>query len=624
MIFKMDRRQKKRILIFLLVPILAAILFFTDDLVIRIITILLIVIYVAFIIFLRDSLRFNGSGFIPDTSNDELESDDLDYAARPDPNESFQIVSKNKKVEVITETNYTPEFRSSKTTLKPPDLKERFEEIANERIPDDLGQDGQFAFVLEKILTVIKEAYEAHTAIFLWYNKSKEKLSIERFISNSSELKIRKLDVEDDILSKIVEKGEPELLSDIPTTAEADVIRYYDSPQEIRSFVGVPLFYDKSLIAIIAVDAKVEDAFGIETIYALGRFVRVITMIISIFEEKHSDTISQQRLNGLLNFIDPNDRIETEEDLTRGMISSLESLLSWDSCAFVYFKPIEKKFQTVKVFNNTSLRYIGEGLDIEIAGTLVGKSIATGMPVKIDDTSSGGYKRYTKSEDISFDGSFLAIPIIYNSQNYGVLCFESLKKNIYTNSDIHFLKNSMNIIGYVVYSFSTQQLLKSLLAIDVETRILNAETFKERMAADLYKSEFAKISGALALIRIDDFLEQESLFEGNPFPKVLSIVTELIAQEITPLNLFGRIGERVFGVYFFSATPKDVFLWAEKLRVKIARKPIAVVSKQTTYTVSIGVAAASGKSDVEEIIYNADLALQKATQMGGNRVRNVN
>ena len=487
-----------------------------------------------------------------------------------------------------------------------------------------MGHDGQFAFVLEKILTVIKESYAAHTAIFLWYNKSKEKLSIEKFVSNSSELTIKKLDVEDDILSKIVEKGEPELLTDIPTTAEADVIRYYDSPQGIRSFVGVPLFYDKSLVSVLALDSKVEDAFGIETIYALGRFVRVITMIISIFEGKHSDTISNQRLNGLLNFINPDIKMETEEDLTKGLNQSLEYLLSWDACAFVYYMPVEKKFRTIKVNNKTSLKYIGEGLEIDIAGTLVGKSIATGMPVKIDDTSVSKYKRYTKSEDISFDGSFLAIPVIYNSQNFGVLCFESLMKNIYTNSDIHFLKNAMNIIGYLVYSYSTQELLKSLMAIDVETRTLNAETFKERMTADLYKSELSKMPGALALIRIDDFLEQESLFEGNPFPKVLSVITQTIAKEMTPLNLFGRIGERVFGVYFFNATPKDVFLWAEKLRVKIARKPIAVVSKQTTYTISVGVASATSKSDVEEIIYNADLALQKATQMGGNRVRNVN
>ena len=98
------------------------------------------------------------------------------------------------------------------------------------------------------MLTVIKDAYSAHTAIFFWYNKKKEKLTIEKFVSASpNEVAKRKFDIEDDILSKIVQKGEPELLSDISPAAESDVIRYYDRPQGIRSFVGVPLFYEGSL-----------------------------------------------------------------------------------------------------------------------------------------------------------------------------------------------------------------------------------------------------------------------------------------------------------------------------------------------------------------------------------------
>ncbi len=616
----MDRRQKKRILIFSLVPVLAAVLFLTDDPVIRLITIAVIIIYVAFIIFLRDSIRFDRS-FSSLDSEDDLP--DIPSEPKQDFEESFKIISGNKP-EIITADNYVPEYSASKTTLKPPDLKERFEEIANEALPEEVGHDGQFGFVLEKMLTVIKEAYSANTAIFFWYNKKKEKLSIEKYVSNSDELINRKLDIEDDILSKIVQKGEPELLSDISPAAEADVIRYYTSVQGIRSFVGVPLFYDKSLIAIIAVDSKVGDAFGIETIYALGRFVRVITMIISIFEEKHADNVSQQRLKGLLNLIGPESKFNTDSELIQTIYNSVGFLLNWDAFAFVYFYPLDQKFKTVKIINNTSLKYIGESLEIDLNGTLVGKSIITGIPVKIDDTSGDQYKRYSKVEDVSFDGSFLAMPLIYNNQNYGVLCFESLKKNAFSNADVQFLKNAMNILSFVIYSYSTQALLKSYLAVDVETKVLNADTFKERLSADLIKAEKVQAPGAVALVRIDDFLEQESLFDGNPLPKVLLTVAETIRKEMTPLNLFGRIGEKVFAVYFFSSNTKEVFLWAEKLRVKIARKPIAVVSKQTTYTISVGVASSTGKVDVDEVLHNADLALQKALERGGNTVRNIN
>jgi len=621
----MDRRQRKRLLIFLIVPLLAIILLITDDVVIRIITIGLIIIYVGFIIFLRDSLKF-GKDYIPDYPEEDL-GDDLYSSPETKHTEyfddSFKIVSKNKDIEIITDETYTPD-RSSRATVKPHDLKERFEEIANEKIPTEMGHDAQFTFVLEKILTVIKEAYSANTAIFFWYNKQKEKLSIEKFVSNSNDIARRKFDIEDDILSKMVQKGEPELLSDISPAAEADVIRYYESCQGIRSFVGVPLFYDKHLIAIIAMDSKDNDAFGIETIYAMGRFVRVITMIISIFEEKHSDNVSQQRLKGILNMVSPEYKFESEQDLATALQNSISLLIPWDAFAFVYYNPLDQKFKTQTILNNTSLKYIGGGLDVELSGTLVGKAIKTGIPIKIDDTSLAQYVRFSKVEDVSFDGSFIAIPLVHHNQNYGVLCFESLKKNTYTNADIQFLKNAANLLSFVIHAHSTQSLLKSFLSIDVETKALNAHTFKERMLSDLIKALQLKIPGALALVRIDDFLEQESLFDDNPLPKVLKAVSETISGEITPLNLFGRLDDKVFGVFFFNSTTKDVFVWAEKLRVKIARKPIEIVSKQTTYTVSIGVASSNKKTDVEEIIYNADLALKKALEKGGNTVKNIN
>jgi diguanylate cyclase (GGDEF)-like protein len=199
-----------------------------------------------------------------------------------------------------------------------------------------------------------------------------------------------------------------------------------------------------------------------------------------------------------------------------------------------------------------------------------------------------------------------------------------LKKNEYSNNDIQFLKSAANYLSFAIHSFSSQTLLKSFITLDIETHTLNEFSFKERVNADLHKAIQLKVPGAIALVRIDDFLEQESLFDGNPFPKVLSSVAEIISSEMTPLTILGRISEKVFGVYFFNSTTKDIFLWAEKLRVKIARKPIAVVSKQTTYTVSVGIASATNKTNVEEIIYNADLALQKALERGGNTVRSIN
>ena len=617
----LDKRQRNRVLIFLVIPVLASGLFLSDDLIFRLIIIGLLVVYVAFIIFLRDSVRFSGGYSISESA--ETVSEPI-AAPHSDLEESFKIVSKNKKVDVITDENYKPEYGVSKTTLKPHDLKERFDEIVKETLPPGTGHDEQFGFVIERMLTVMAELYNAHSAIYFWYNKKKEKLIIEKFVSSSNQLTKRKFDIEDDVLSKIVETGEPELLTDISRTAEADVIRYYDSNQGIKSFAGVPVFYNNELVAIIAIDSKVEDAFGIETIYSLGRFIRLITMLIGIFEEKYSDTISQRRLEGLLKILGPENEFEDEKEMINALPEALKSMIKWDAFAFIYFNPIDKIFKTEKVENTTALKYIGVDLQIDLNGTLVGKSIVTGIPVKIDDTSASHYKRYSRAEDVSFDGSFVAIPLIYNKQIYGVICFESLKKNSYSNNDVQFLKKSLNVLAYIIYTHSTQKLLKNLTSVDFETRALNAASFKERLTADLIKSKQLEIPGTLALLKIDDFIEQESLFDDNPLPKVISVVSTIISDEMTPLNLFGRLDERIFGIYFFNATTKNVFVWAEKLRVKIARKPISVVSKQTTFTVSIGIASTTNKDNADEVMHNANLALNKALEKGGNAVLNVN
>jgi diguanylate cyclase (GGDEF)-like protein len=617
----LDKRQRKRILIFLVIPVLAAGLFFSDDLTIRLIIIGLIVVYVAFIIFLRDSIRFSGGYSISEAEEPISEPVSTSHS---EYEESFKIVSKNRNVDVITDENYKPEYGVSKTTLRPHDLKERFDEIVKETLPPGTGHDEQFGFVIERMLTVMAELYNAHSVIYFWHNKKKEKLIIERFISTSNQLTKSKFDIEDDVLSKIVQTGAPELLTDISRAAEADVIRYYDSPQGIKSFAGVPVFYNNELVAIIAIDSKVEDAFGIETIYSLGRFIRLITMLIGIFEEKYSDTISQKRLEGLLKVLGPENEFEDEKEMINALPEALKSMIKWDAFVFIYFQPIEKIFKTEKVENTTALKYIGKDLQIDLNGTLVGKSIVTGIPVKIDDTSAGSYKRYSRAEDVSFDGSFISIPLIYNKQNYGVICLESLKKNAYSNNDVQFLKRSLNVLAYIIYTHSTQKLLKNLTSIDFETRALNAASFKERLSADLIKAKQLEIPGTLALLKIDDFMEQESLFANDPLPKVVTVVSEIIQNEMSALNLFGRLDDRIFAIYFFNATTKNVFIWAEKLRVKIARKPISVVSKQTTFTVSIGIASTTNKDNVDEVLHNANLALNKALEKGGNAVLNVN
>lgn len=622
----LSEKYRKRLLTFIFIPILIALLLLTDDFLIKILIGLILIIYAAFIIFLRDSAKSDISteNDFPQIEKEEYEESNLEKY-RPDKEEDFKIISPNKNIEVITADSFSSSMhKSNKEFFKPPNFKENFEKIVHEELPKGVSQDEEFGFVLEKILSVIKDSFMAHTAAFFWYNKNRRRLTLEKYISSATQISKQKFDLEDDILGKIIQKEEPELLTDIAANAEIDVIRYYNAPQGIKSFVGVPLFYGKSLTGILTLDSKINDAFGIEQIYSLGKIVRVISVIISLFEEKYSETQAEKRLQALIGILSYDKKFESESDLYSALDNAVKDLIDWDAFTFVSYFPNESRFKTVRIINKTSLKYVGENLEVDLTGTIVGKSILSATPVKIDDTSVTEYPRFSKNEDVSFDGSFLAIPLVYDEQNYGVLCFESLKKNIYTNSEVNFIKNATKMFAFILHSYSTISILKGLLSVDIESRALNYDTFIERLSVDLVRSKELGISGAVVLIRIDDFLEQDSLFEGDPFPKVLRAIGQMIKDEMTPLNILGRLSEKIFAIYFFNTSPKDVFLWAEKLRIKIARKPISVVTKQTTFTVSIGVASTTNKTDVQEVLDNAELALKKALEKGGNTVKSIN
>lgn len=621
----LHQRIKKRIFIFILIPVLASVQFFTDDMITKIIAAILLVVYVGFIIFLRDSMR--AEGYSEDDTNNEMDepvSDDEKETFDTDTGEDFKIVSENKKIEVASGApSHQVSRNHGKSYFKPPDLKQNFEKIATERPPDNISHDEHFSFILEKILNVVKEAFLAHTSLFFWFNKKKKRLTLEKFSTSSLDIVQQKFDLEDDILSKIVQKEEPELLTDITPKAEMDVIRYYSKPQGIKSFVGVPLYFKDKLAGILAIDSKVNDAFGIETVYSLGRFVRVISLIITLFDEKFNENQSEQRLKALLDILVSDKKFDTEIELYKVIENSVQHLLPWDVFTFVYYDSIDKKFRTSKVNNKTSLKYIGENLEIDLTGTLVGKCIVGGEPIKVDDTSISSIPRFAKSEDLTFDGSFLVVPLTYDGQNYGVLCFESLKKNIYNSDDIEFLRKATRIFAHIVYSQSTQFMLRSLLSVDIETKLLNNNSFMEYASLELAKASDLNIPCSLAIVKIDDFIEEDSLFEGDPFPRVLKSIVKSIREETSRFNIVGRLDNRLIGIYFFNSSTKDVFLWAEKLRIKIARKPIAVVSKQTTFTISVGIATATRKTDFNEVMYNAELALNKATEKGGNSVKSL-
>ncbi len=637
----LDPKLKKRLYSFLIFPVLSLVTLITDDLTIRVISNIIIILWAGIFIFVRDRHIEDEEEII--TTNTPVENPfarptiKRDSETITDLDETVKIISKSSEVKTDIkeekENSETVKLEATKPIStqseerffkKPKDFKQKYEELAISDYPNKLNNDNQFLFVMENVLEIIKNIYNCNSVVYFWIKKNGSQFWVGRSISDTQDAIItEKLNREDDILSKIITTQEPEVLTNIPSRAEKDNLRYYKTPQNIKSFVGVPMFFDKRLAGVLAIDSKEEFAFNIEHVYSLGRFSRLLAMLIWIFNEKTTDIQAEKRLNSLINVINSNLNFKDEIELATLLENSARNLIESDLVTFIYFNPIKKKFIALRVWNNLSLDYITEGTEIELNDTIVGKVVITRFPLKIDDVEEKPIKRYCKDEKIGYKGSFIAVPLAFEDEIYGVMCFEKEKKNFFTGGDVNILKNTLKFYGFILYSYSTKAILTDMLTVDPETRILNKNEFFNRIEQQIELGKELNIEGALLLIHIDEFQEEETLFEGNVLSKIIRSIVQLINADL-PINaVFGRINQRDFGVYLINTNSNKAFSFAESLRSKIARNPINVMQTQKLITISVGVAISQSGKKINDVLKDAELAVKKAIEKGGNNTKVV-
>lgn len=533
--------------------------------------------------------------------------------------EGFAIVGKSTRV--LTENNISSIGNKISSSGDDPELSlEKFRNLATEEFPLDVGANQQLSFLLERILIIVRELFSAHTAIYFWYDKRKSSLTIEKYASVSHEIEKRKLEIQNDILGQIISKQEPGLLTDIPPISERENFRYYSQPQKIKSFLGVPVFHNSNLIGILAVDSKTVDAFGIEQMYMLGRFVRLITVLIDLFAHKHAESIANRRSEGFADFLSQNIPTDDEHTLFHSIATLASALVEADCFTFVTWRQEEDQFKISSVMNPKTFSYIHPDTVIDRENTIVGKCVYTGSQVRIGDLSAASMHRFNHEEGIILDGSFLAVPIIYNSEVLGALCYENMKKNSFTQRDHDYLRKVTGQFGILMRAFGQIRRLKSLITFDPDTSVYSASFFRTRVTEELEKAKILDLRSNIALIKIDEGKNRQELSDPHMIKITMKEFAKALYQELDPLSFCGRLDDLTFGLFFLHNDEQDLAVRADKIRVRIARIPVSSGSKSTTFTVSVGLINSSERTDVDELLENLRLAVKKASETGGNKV----
>lgn len=179
-----------------------------------------------------------------------------------------------------------------------------------------------------------------------------------------------------------------------------------------------------------------------------------------------------------------------------------------------------------------------------------------------------------------------------------------------------------------VFLLQYHALLRDLVqaaTVDAKTELLNASAWRQLAQRELTRAERQRTSTAVLVIDMDRFKQINDTYGHLAGDAALKTVADALADELREYDAVGRFGGEEFVALLPAAEAPAAQQVAERLRRRIESTEIAVQGRdgprRIHVTASVGVAAGSAGSELDDLLHAADQALYLAKHEGRNAVR---
>lgn len=164
--------------------------------------------------------------------------------------------------------------------------------------------------------------------------------------------------------------------------------------------------------------------------------------------------------------------------------------------------------------------------------------------------------------------------------------------------------------------------LREMATTDFLTGLANRRHFIARMTDELARLQrLDNLQAAVLMLDLDHFKHVNDTHGHATGDVMLKHVAQLMRDELRKIDTVGRVGGEEFAIILPGADPDEARIFAERLRQKVARSPLALDDQVLPVTVSIGIAVMKASDALaDSALIRADAALYRAKNNGRNRV----
>ena len=162
--------------------------------------------------------------------------------------------------------------------------------------------------------------------------------------------------------------------------------------------------------------------------------------------------------------------------------------------------------------------------------------------------------------------------------------------------------------------YHTKRELETLSRTDPLTGLLN----RRGIFDEVQKKKFGIF--ILVIFDLDHFKKINDRFGHHAGDTVLQVVSRIMADELEPLGIVGRLGGEEFALVARATSLVSVLAALHRLRERLAATPVRADGNAVSVTISAGAAIQGNDEELASVYTRADQALYEAKTAGRNRI----
>ncbi|MBR3091132.1 MAG: GAF domain-containing protein [Bacteroidetes bacterium] len=473
----------------------------------------------------------------------------------------------------------------------------------------------EFNFIVKKFLLIIKSVINANTIATVW--ALDDNLLLNVYITkHEGHIRQEKLPLSDNVLSRIVSSGKPEIVTNIKADSELNIIPYYTTPVGTKSFVGVPIIVQNKVIAVLSADFDEPDAYNKDVVEFLGRFTRLISILWESYDKQNNDFAAKKILE-LINHLSETvaEKGCTFPNICTAILDMMVQMYNFTSCGVCIYDDMTKTYRVTnyKSVEKTDERYFKT--DMPIDNSLLGVVISENKNIAIINRTD--VIRVNDYENQLLNGAFIAIPIKSLVDTYGALFIESHDVEILNTIDLELLVTLCNQAGEFYEKLKLIDICNNNSHIDKRTGIYNSKALSEKINEELVRCQDIGQLLTFTLISLDEY---DVLKNQNKKNKIISIIMEECQNYLRPYDAIGKINDYI-GIVSVGKDAAQVRHIMDNVRSRISSNPIEINGERVFITISVGISSVAKGDDFNTFTSNTTLALQHAQKRGGNTIQ---